>query len=236
MTRFRTLLLAVALATPAAACSPTPPQIVVHAGPNDKTTALTAVGTATISVAPDCADLSLTVSADAARPSDALAAARKNEKAVIAALKKKGVADKDLALSTLGVDPNYRTEGGRTVLDGFHAHVSITATTRAFDQIGALMEAAADAGVTEMSSRFRRSDLDAIRKQVRAQALTAAQAKAKDTASTLGLTLGRITAVSDASQSYLYTNEYFQRGGGGGGGLGGEQEPLTIEVTLTYEI
>jgi uncharacterized protein YggE len=236
MHRLHALALAFALSAPVAACSSGSPPIVVHAGPGDKTTALTAVGTATIAVSPDCADLTLTVSADAAKPSDALAQARKSEDAVLAALKRKGVADKDLALSTLGVDPNYRNDGGRSVLDGFHAHVTITATTRAFDQIGTLMEAAADAGVTEMSSRFRRSDLETIRKQVRAQALTAAQAKAKDTAATLGLTLGRITTVSDASQSYLYANEYFPSGGGAGGGLGGEQQPLTIEVTLTYEI
>jgi len=32
---------------------------------------------------------------------------------------KLGVADKDLALSTLGVDPIYRSDGTRSVLDGF---------------------------------------------------------------------------------------------------------------------
>src|SRR5262249_47597475 len=114
-------------------------------------------------------------------------------------------------------------------------HVTITATTRAFDQIGALMGVAADAGVTEMSSRFRRSDLEAIRKKVRDQALVAAQTKAKETAATLGISLGRITAVSDASQSFLYSNEYFPSAGSPGG-LGGEEQPLTIAVTLTYDI
>ena len=235
MQRFKSLVLALALTAPAAACSHTP-DIVVHAGPHDRDTALTSVGTATIAVAPDCADLTLTVEADAPKPGEALAHARKNQDAVLAAMKKLGVADKDLSLSQLSVDPIYRSDGTRSVLDGFRARVTITATTRSFDQVAPMMEAAADAGVTEMSSRFRRSDLETIRKQVRAQALAAAQAKAKDTAATLGLTLGRITTVSDASQSYLYSNEYFPSGGGGGGGLGGETQPLTIDVTLTYEI
>jgi uncharacterized protein YggE len=231
MHRLHAVIVAVALA----ACSHTP-EIVVHAGPGDKTTALTSTGSATIAVAPDCADLTLTVDADAPRPSEALALARKRQAAVLAAMTRLGVADKDLALSTLGVDPIYRSDGTRSILDGFRAHLTITATTRAFDQIAPLMEAAADAGVTEMSSRFRRSDLETIRKQVRAQALAAAQAKAKDTAATLGLTLGRITTVSDASQSYMYSNEYFPSGGGGGGGLGGESQPITVDVTLTYDI
>lgn len=230
----RTHALFALLAT--AACSHAPPSIVVHAAPGEKTTALTATGSATIAVVPDCADLTLVISADAARPADALAAARAREDALVAAMKQLGVADADLALSQLGVEAEFRQELGRSVRDGFRAQVTITATTRAFDRIGPLLQAAADAGVSEMSTRFRRSDLEAIRKQVRTQALVAAQAKANDTAATLGIHLGRITTVSDASPSYLYANEYFPSGGSGAGGIGGEQQPLTIEVTLTYEI
>lgn len=218
-----------------AACSHTPPSIVVHAEPAEKSTALTATGSATIAVVPDCADLTLVIAADAARPADALATARAREDALVKALERSGLADKDLALSQLGVEAQLHQVGALTVRDGFRAQVTITATTRAFDQIGTLLQTAADAGVSEMSTRFRRSDLETIRKQVRTQALVAAQAKANDTAATLGIHLGRITAVSDASPSYLYANEYFPSGGGGGG-LGGEQQPLTIEVTLTYEI
>jgi uncharacterized protein YggE len=219
-----------------AACSHQPQQIVVHAGAGDKDTALTATGSATLSVAPDCADLTLTIDDPAAKPGDALVKAQKDEANLLASLKAKGVADKDLAISELSVDPTYHYDGTRNVLDGFEARVTITATTRAFDQIAPLMQAAADAGVTQMQSRFRRSDLDAIRKQVREQALAAAEAQAKDSASTLGLTLGKITGVADASQSYLYSNEYFPSAASDGGGVGGEQQPLTIEVTLTYEI
>jgi len=232
MHRFHAFVLALALAAPA--CSHEPSSIVVHTAA-DAQHALTATGNATIAVKPDCADLTLTVSSEAARPAEALAAARKREDALLASLKRLGVADADLALSTLGVDAVYRDDGGRSRLDGFRAHVTITAITRAFDRIGALMEAAADAGVTEMSSRFRRSDLETIRKQVRDQALAAAQAKAKETAGALGIALGHITSVSDASPSFLYSNEYFPSGGGTSG-VGVEAQPLTIAVTLTYDI
>jgi uncharacterized protein YggE len=237
MKKLAALALALAAAAPLAACNHPPPSFVVHAAPGDKDTALTATGSFTMNVSPDCADLTLTIQSDAGKPAAAIAEARKQEDKLVAALKKAGVADADLTLSTIGVDPNYRYDGNRTILDGFQAHVTITATTRAFDQIGALMETAADNGVTQMSSRFRRSDLEAIRKQVREQALKNAQDKAKDTASTLGLRLGRITAVADASQSYLYTSEYFPSAADSGAvALGGETQPITVEVTLTYEI
>jgi uncharacterized protein YggE len=227
--------LATTLATSIVACGH-PPTIEVHTGAADAGHALTSTGSATLAVAPDCADLSLTITANAARPGQAFATARAREDALVGALEHLGIARADLALSQLGVDPVYRDDGGRAVLDGFRAHVTITATTRAFDRIGPLMEAAADAGVTEMSNRFRRSDLAALRAKVRTEALAAAQAKAAATAATLGLHLGRIIAVSDASPSYLSSNEYFPSSGGGAGGLAAEQQPLTVDVTLTYDI
>src|SRR5689334_3755688 len=129
------LLLAATAAAAFTGCTHPPPAIEVHTA-GDRVHALTATGTATIAIAPDCADLSLTITASAARPGQAFATARAREDALIAALKKEGVAEADLALSQLGVDPVTRDDGGRTVLDGYRAHVTITATTRAFDRIG----------------------------------------------------------------------------------------------------
>jgi hypothetical protein len=235
MRRTTTLALVLALAAPLTACAHQPP-IEIHTAPADHTTALTATGSATIAIAPDCADLTLTLTADAARPADAIATVRKNQGPLLDGLKRGGIADKDLALSQLSVAPVYRYEDQRTILDGFRAQITITATTEKFDLLGSLMETAAQAGVTEMSSRFRRTDLEALRKQVRDQALTAAQAKAKETAQVLGITLGPITSVSDAADGYLASNEYFPTARTGGAALGGEVQPLTINVTLTYGI
>ena len=44
-------------------------------------------------------------------------------------------------------------------------------------------------------------------------------------------------SVADASQSYLYTSEYFPSAADSGGVvLGGDTQPITVQVTLTYEI
>jgi uncharacterized protein YggE len=234
--RIRHLAAALALALATPACAHPPPDVVVHAGPNVQQRALTATGTATIAVSPDCADLTLSVIAIASRPADAFAKVRARQASVVAALDKLGVSGPDVTLSQLGIDPVYRYEDQQPVIDGYSAHITITATTRTFDQIGALMEGAADAGVSSMSTRFRRSDLEGLRKQVRDQALAAAQAKARETAATLGITLGAISGVSDASEGYLSSNDYFPTSGGGGGGLGGDVQPLTFVVTLTYDL
>lgn len=237
MTRIRSLAAALSLTLAAAAgCAhPAPPNVVVHA-PGSPDRKLTANGTATILLSPDCADLTMTIAVEGRRPGDAMAAVQAQQAKLVAALAQRGVTGPDLTLSQLGVDPVFRYVDQRSVLDGFSAHVTVLATTRQFDQIAPLMQAGADAGVTAMSARFRRSDLDALRKQVRDQALAAAQAKATETAAVLGIHLGAIVGVTDASQSYLFSNEYFPSAATGGSGLGGEVQPLTVEVTLTYSI
>lgn len=219
-----------------AACSHPPPTVVVHAEPGDHAAGLTATGTATIGVAPDCADLTLTISREAKDARGAIAQVGARQAALVAALRRLGVADADVTLSHLSVDPVYDYVGGRNLLRGYQARTTITATTRAFDQIAPLMEVAADAGASEMSSRFRRSDLEALKQDVRVKAIAAAQAKAQATAAALGVRLGAVTAVAEANQSYLFTNQYFPASGAGGGGLGGDLQPLTIDVVVTYDL
>lgn len=239
MTRTRTLALACSLALlplAAGACNRPSPSVVVRAGAGERAAGLTATGTATIGVSPDCADLTLTISREAPDARSAIAQVRARQAALVAALTQLGLADADVTLAHLGVDPVYDYAAGRSELRGYRAHTTITATTRAFDQIAPLMEAAADAGATEMSSRFRRTDLEALKKDVRAKAIAAAQAKAQETAAALGVRLGTVTAVAEANQSFLFSNEYFPSSGAGAGALGGDLQPLTIDIVVTYDL
>jgi uncharacterized protein YggE len=75
-----------------------------------------------------------------------------------------------------------------------------------------------------------------MKTDVRAKAIAAAQAKAKQTASALGISLARINTVAESNQSYLFTNEYFPSAGGSNAALAGDLQPLTIDVTITYDL
>ena len=238
MTRPRFLALACLLLLTAAAagCRPSAPNIVVSTPTADHAVGLTADGTATIGVSPDCADLTLTISRDARDATGAIAQVRERSRALVAALLAQGLADNDVTLAQLGVDPIYDHRDGRSELRGYRAHTTITATTRQFEQVALLMETAAGAGATEMTSRFRRTDLEAFRKQVRAQAIAAAQTKARETAAALGVELGAIVSVVETKRSSMFTNEYFPSSGGGGPGLGGDQQPLTVEISVSYQL
>jgi hypothetical protein len=157
-------------------------------------------GTATLEVSPDCADLTMTLSADGARPGVATKSVQAKERDLVAALGKLGVEAADLKLSYLTLNPIYDPNPSgwaQLSIHTYRAEITVTATTHKFDQIGAIMEAGAEAGSSSMSSQFRRSDLAELKKQVREMALTAAKAKAQQTATALGIKLGRIVSVGE---------------------------------------
>jgi uncharacterized protein YggE len=244
----RDITLALATITAAgslAGCRSEPPQIILHnekeaIGPGQ----MVVTGSATLQVSPDCADLTMTLIGEASRPGAAVDKARARQDAMITALRKLGIEDADLKLSTMSVSPSYEWIKDRNVLKGYIARITVTATTKRFEKLGPMMEAGADAGVTEMVSQFRRSDLDELKKKVREQALLAAKAKAQQSATTLELDLGRVSGVSEGSQSYMYSNMYFPRVANSvdtlndtvAAVLGGELQPLTLEVTVTYDL
>src|SRR4051812_6570638 len=135
---------------------------------------MTITGTATLDVSPDCADLTMTVSADDLRPGAATQAAEAKEQAVIAALEKAGVAQADLKLSMLELDPLYEPETGgwaQLRVHTYRASITVTATTRDFAAIASLMDAGANAGASQLTSRFRRSDMPALKQKVRDMAI-----------------------------------------------------------------
>lgn len=226
-----TLLASLPLVALLAACHDT--KVIMPSAPTQEH-GMTVTGTATLDISPDCADLTMTIMVEQPRPGLATAATEKNEQAVIAALEKAGVADKDLKLSQLQLSPVYETN---QVIRGYQASITITATTRDFSQISTLMDIGANAGATGMSSQFRRSDIDVQKQKVRDMAIAAAKAKAQQTANDLGIPLGRIVSVSERPGGEMWANAYFpQNNTVGRGGIGGELQSLTLDVTIGYEL
>jgi uncharacterized protein YggE len=90
----KTLLASLALL---AACHDTKVILPSQAAP-DKPGQMTITGTATLEVSPDCADLTMALTADDLRPGAATSAVEAKETAVVAALKKLGVEGADLKL------------------------------------------------------------------------------------------------------------------------------------------
>jgi hypothetical protein len=228
------------------ACSDRPQVIAVPSPVEiEKPGAMTVTGTATLEVSPDCADLTLTISADGIRPGLATKSLQAKEQQLIEALAKLGVEGSDLKLSYLTMNPIYEPnpEGyAQLHVHTYRADITVTATTRHFDKIGDIMDAGANAGVTAMSTAFRRSDLAQLKKKVRDMALTAAKEKAKQTADALGIKLGRVVTVAEAPNGVMWGNAYFPQVANNEARmatpvtLGGTLQPLTLDITIGFEL
>jgi uncharacterized protein YggE len=239
MSPTRSLLLTLAVV---AGCS-NRPEVITLPPPAVTPGQMAVTGTATLQVSPDCADLTMAIAVEGARPGAATTGLATRQAGVVKALGALGVTGADLKLSNLTISPVYEALPNQpSRLRGYRAEVTLTATTRAFDKIGAMMEAGADAGVTSMSTEFRRSDLSTLKAQLRDQAITAARAKATQTASGLGIKLGRVVAVSESMAEPWQRSPYMAQASNvaesqtSNEALGGAAESQTLSVTVTYEL
>lgn len=222
------------------ACADRGPIIAVPEVTLDKPGNMTVTGTAVLEISPDCADLTMTIVGEGARPGQATAVIQRQQQQLVAALHKIGVPD--LKLSYLRLDPIYaQTSLGIQTqrITGYRAEVTVTASTKRFDLIGPIMEAGANAGATSLSSQFRRSDLAELKKQVREMALKAAKDKAAQTARTLDIPLGRIVTVAETPNGTMWGSSYFPNEAAtrtSTNVLGGALQTLTLDVTIGFEL
>jgi uncharacterized protein len=213
-------------------------RIITTAPDSPKPGQLSVTGTATLDVSPDCADLTVTLSDDDDKPAVATSTVVQREAQIVAALEHAGVVDRDLKLSLVTLEPIY---DNYQHLHGYRAQITVTITTRDFGQISPLMQLATEKGATAVTSAFRRSDLPELKKHVRDLAIAAAKDKAKQTADALGITLGRVISVSESANGTMWQQAYFPSNSvvtanGSSGALGGTLQPLTLDISVAYQI
>jgi uncharacterized protein len=203
---------------------------------------LTVSGTATLDVAPDVADVAMTLTVENRRPNGAVAALRQQQSALVARLTAAGIENADIAVSHLSLNPVYDYQPAHR-LRGYQAQLTVTASTRDFDRIGDLMEAGAEAGVTHMSTGFRSTRIQELKKQVRDMALAAARDKAEQMAGAVGVTLARVTQLAETPAGHgWYWDQGYANAVGTADRAGLEatleptRQPLTLTVSIGYEI
>jgi uncharacterized protein len=236
------------LALSLTACADRTPQVIALQQPQAAVAqpgAMTVTGSATLEVSPDCADLTMTLSVDGARPGLAAGSLTKKQQAVVEAMKALGIEASDMKISYMSLNPIYKDWQQNKVIT-YRAEVTITATTKKFDQIASMMEAGATAGAQTMSTQFRRSDLPELKKRVRELALKAAKEKAQITTKALGIELGRVTAVAETPNGLMWSSHYFPNSvvnvseqapvAAQAAALGGALQPLTLDVTVSFEL
>ena len=193
-------------------------------------------GTAEVKVRPDVVDLHLTIAAEAPKAKAAAQQLRARQVELRA------------ALVAAGIEPVYvYDEHAPPRLRGYRATIDLTATTKQFETLPDVLEAAVTAGATNVTTERRVLDLPTHKREVRDLALAAAKAKAEQTASALGVKLGRITAISESSDDGTGWNGRWNRetvniaqtavaAPPSLGPMVGDAQTLTLTISLSYEL
>ena len=157
-------------------------------------------------VAPDLAVVSLSVAETRKTAREALDVTNGAMAAVIAALKKDGVAARDLQTSGLSIQAQYsyqQNEDGTPrppVLTGYMVSNTLTVRIRDVAKVGAIIDQAVSLGVNQGGDiRFTNDNATATIATARTAAVKNAIDKARTLADAAGVKLGRILEISEAS-------------------------------------
>lgn len=199
---------------------------------------------AKVSVSPDIAMASFGV--QTGRQPTAKAAieiVRKNMTAVLAAIKKNGVEDKDITTQSFWLSPVYDYTTSGQVPRGYEANQSLAVKIRDLDKIGQIIADTTAAGANQAGSiSFSVDNPDEAKAKVRTEAIGKAKAKAQVLAQNLGMHLGRLTGFSEDGNYPEPPRPYMMKSMGMDTA---EQAPVPVpvgeqeivsNVTLTYEL
>jgi uncharacterized protein YggE len=138
---------------------------------------ITVTGTGSVTTVPDRAAMSFGVTTEGRTAAQALSENATQMQKVIDALKQAGVAPADIQTASVSLFP--RTSDDGHVIVGYTASNIVTATIRALDTAGAVIDAAVAAGANEVSGpALTRSDQGSLYRQALRAAFADARAKA----------------------------------------------------------
>lgn len=165
-------------------------------------------GEGVATAAPDMAVISLTVLREAETAREALDANNEAMTDVLAAMKSEGIAERDLQTGAFSVQPrwvypkNNDDENRKPEIVGYTVNNTLTVRIRDLSRLGTILDTSVSLGVNQGGNVvFTNDDQDTIREAARLDAVNKAKAKAEAMTGALGVSLGRITQISENSYS-----------------------------------
>jgi uncharacterized protein len=150
-------------------------------------------------IEPDMAMITLGVVTDGKTAAEAMAANAQRMNAVVASLKKAGIAEKDIQTSNLNLNPQYRYEQNEPpVLVGYQASNQVTIRVLDLKKLGAAVDATVSAGANQVHGiSFGLQDPTAAENAAREAAVKALSAKADLYAKATGYRVARLVSLSE---------------------------------------
>jgi hypothetical protein len=163
---------------------------------------VTASGSGTVSATPDEATMNFGVNTRSQNAQTALDQASAAAKKIVDALDKQGVEKVDIQTSGVSLYPQQEFSGGKTVVTGYEANISVSVKVLDLAKIGDIIGAASGAGANTISGPGFGIHADA---EFRAQAIEKAVADARSNAAAMakaaGKSVGEVLSISSSNVS-----------------------------------
>lgn len=166
--------------------------------------------------------------------------------AFVEALKKLGIAAKDIQTSQYNINPQYRYDKAeqRSVIDGYQVRQSVEVKIRELAKISTVLGKAGELGLNEVEGlRFSIDDPDDLKQEARTKALGQVREKARDITGALGVRITRVIGFDESSGGGFPPPVPYRAyaDGIGGGEFSAPQIEtgsldVTVNVSVTYEI
>ena len=157
-------------------------------------------GTGRVLVKPDVADISLGVHVERGKAKESEIAAAELMGKIVDALKAAGVADADIQTANLSLQPTYDYSSSKQFITGYATDNVVSITVRDLSKVGETVDAAVDAGATQVNGiSFRVDDQAKVEAQAREAAMKDAKSKADALASAAGVNITGVASISEVS-------------------------------------
>ena len=182
------LALAVVLISPALAADPVPRTLSMN-------------GHGEVRTAPDVATVNAGVTTSAPTAAAALAANSSRMTGVFAALRKMGVAEKNIQTTGFNISPQYTNGDNNNPrrLTGYQVNNEVSVRLDDVSKLGAALDALVTAGANQMNGiNFSIREPAPLLEKARAAAVADARARAETYAKAAGVTLGPVQSIHEA--------------------------------------
>lgn len=152
---------------------------------------------------PDIAEISGGVVTTATTAAAAMAENADRMTAVVAAVRRAGIAERDIQTSSLNLQAQYRYENNQPpVLTGYQATNTVNLRIRKIADAGVLLDTLVKAGANQLNGPdFRIEDSDAALDEARRAAVQTAKARAELYAKATGLNVRRIVKITEGGSA-----------------------------------
>ena len=202
--------------------------------------AISVTGEATVSVAPDQAQIDGGVATDAKTAREASDANNAAMGKVLLALKAAGIDEKDYQTSRLSLQPQYapNRSGSQSPIVGYRATNRVTIRIRDVTKVANMIDVLVGAGANDIGGiNFMVSQASKLLDEAREQAISDARRKAQIYAKAAGVTLGEPLSISEEGSA---TPVFRSKSAGGmaasAAPVAQGEETLSVTVNVSWAI